>query len=359
MHFEKLRIQNLRCLVDVAIELDPGINVFVGSNGAGKTSLLESVFLLSHARSFRSGSKDALTRLGAPQLTVFAELRRRDASLQRMGLGREGGRWQARLDSSSISLGKLVEECAVVCFDPGSHALISGPAEERRRFLDWGVFHVEHEFLPLWHRYQRALKQRNSLLRNAPASSDDLFEPWESELSVTAHRIDEQRENYLRLLRASLGGYTSRLLPELGASEFRYRRGWAEGTTLMDQLRDSRVRDVGRGHTTLGAHRADWSLGFEAAPQREHFSRGQEKLVATACLLAQANLYAETTGEWPVVCLDDLASELDLPHQVSVVGELVHARAQILVTGTDMPRALIDTLKQTFHVEQGQLTALL
>lgn len=359
MHFEQLRIQNLRCLVDVEIELDPGINAFVGSNGAGKTSLLESVFLLSHARSFRSGSKDALTRLGASKLSVFAELRRQDASLQRMGLGREGSRWQARVDGSTVSLGKLVEECAVVCFDPGSHALISGPAEERRRFLDWGVFHVEHAFLPLWHRYQRALKQRNSLLRTAPVASDDLFDPWETELSVTAHRIDEQRQDYLRLLTAALGGYTTRLLPELGVSEFRYRRGWAEESALIEQLRTSRIRDVARGHTSLGAHRADWSLGFEAAPQREHFSRGQEKLVATACLLAQAKLYAETMGEWPVVCLDDLASELDLAHQSSLVAELVSARAQILVTGTDTPIALRDIPKRTFHVEQGQLTALL
>lgn len=359
MHFEKLRIHNLRCLADVAIELDPGINVFLGGNGAGKTSLLEAVFLLSHARSFRSGAKEALLRLGTPKLSIFAELRRKDDSLIRMGLGREASRWQAKRDGTAISLGKLVQDCAVVCFDPGSHALISGAAEERRRFLDWGVFHVEHEFLPMWQRYQRALKQRNSLLRSAMPTNNAVFEPWEIELSDTARQIDQQRESYLNLLSAALTGYTTRLLPELGVFELRYRRGWAEGRDLLDQLRDSRVRDASRGHTSLGAHRADWSLGFEAAPQREHFSRGQEKLVATACLLAQAMLYAQTTGEWPVVCLDDLASELDQPHQTAVVNELLSAGAQILVTGTEIPLALNDHTRRTFHVEQGQLAALL
>lgn len=359
MHFEQLRIQNLRCLTHVAITLDPGINVFVGGNGAGKTSLLESVFLLSHARSFRNGAKEALLQLGAAQLSVFAELRRKDGSLARLGLGREASRWQAKLDGSSISLSQLVQECAVVCFDPGSHALISGAAEERRRFLDWGVFHVEHGFLSTWHRYQRALKQRNSLLRSAAATESSLFEPWEIELSETAHQIDQYRENYLSLLAAALASYTVRLLPELGAFEFRYRRGWLEGRELLEQLRNTRVRDVARGHTSMGAHRADWSLGFEFAPQREHFSRGQEKLVATACLLAQAMLYAQIRSEWPVICLDDLASELDQSHQLAVVEELVSAGAQILVTGTDMPTALNGKATQTFHVEQGQLTALL
>lgn len=359
MRVEQLRVQNLRCLTDVAVELDPGINLFFGGNGAGKTSLLEAVFLLSHARSFRSGAKEALLRLGASQLSVFAELHRSDDSWLRMGLGREGSRWQARLNGSPVSLGELVQECAVVCFDPGSHALVSGAAEERRRFLDWGVFHVEHEFLSMWHRYRRALKQRNSLLRNSAASDNALFEPWEIELSEAAHQMDHQRETYMRLLAASLAGYTARLLPELGAFAFRYRRGWPDGRELREVLRETRERDVARGHTTAGVHRADWSLGFEAAPQKEHFSRGQEKLVATACLLAQAMLFAQTAGEWPVICLDDLASELDHAHQLAVVNELTTVGAQILVTGTEALEALSGKAKRTFHVEQGRVTALL
>lgn len=359
MHFEQLRVQNLRCLEDLAITLDPGINVFVGSNGAGKTSILEAVFLLSHARSFRSGAREALLRRDSTQLSIFAELRRKDTST-RMGLGREAGRWQARLDGSPVPLGRLVQECAVVCFDPGSHALISGAAEERRRFLDWGVFHVEHEFFAVWRRYQRALKQRNSLLRSSASTSDALFEPWEVELADSAHQMDRQRQSYFELLLPLLSDYAARLLPELGSVVFRYRRGWQEGDgDLLGQLRDTRNRDSARGHTTIGAHRADWSLGFEAAPQREHFSRGQEKLVATACLLAQAALYAQICGDWPVICLDDLASELDQSHQCAVVDELVSARSQILVTGTDMPSALQSQSKLTFHVEQGAVAALL
>lgn len=358
MRFERLRVQGLRCLSAVDVTLAPGINVFEGPNGAGKTSMLEAAFLLSHGRSFRSGAREALLQRGASRVAVFAELRHDDGQIRRVGLGREGARWEARLDGEAVALGELVQSCAVVCFDPGSHALIAGAAEERRRYLDWGVFHVEHTFLSHWRRYQRALKQRNSLLR-AAESSDALYEPWEVELGQAAAGIDAARQAYLDRLTPALSLAAQQLLPELGPVELRYRRGWPETVTLDDALRDQRHRDRVRGHTAMGAHRADWSLAFAEAPQREHLSRGQEKLTALACMLAQATLYASEKGEWPVVCLDDLASELDLPHQQAVVDQLGQAGAQVLLTGTDVPAALATVPHRVFHVEQGQLAPLL
>lgn len=359
MRLESLRIRGLRCLEDVEVELSPGMTVFAGPNGAGKTSLLEAAFLLSHARSFRSGAKDALLQRGAEALSVFAELRHEDGRSRRLGLGRQGVRWEARMDGQVATLGELVGECAVVCFEPGSHALIAGGAEERRRYLDWGVFHVEHEFMMAWRRYQRALKQRNTLLRASQPVADAQFLPWEAELAASAGLIDRQRELYLDALRPHIERSMQGLLPELGAVDLRYRRGWPEGVELAGLLASQRGRDLARGHTTQGSHRADWAVAFEHAPLREHLSRGQEKLTALGCVLAQASLYAERRGEWPVVCLDDLASELDRPHQAAVVGQLREVGAQVLVTGTEVPEALQDGPTQVFHVEQGRLSRLL
>lgn len=359
VRFESLRVQALRCLTDVAIPLAPGLNVFIGANGAGKTSVLEAAFLLSHGRSFRSGARDALMQRGADRLAVFAELRR-ERGLARIGIGREGGRWEARQDGVSVTLGQLVRSCAVVCFEPGSHALIAGGAEERRRFLDWGVFHVEQSFQLAWQRYQRALKQRNALLRSPRTNEAELFAPWELELHQSALLIDEARDAYLELLRPLLAAELAAVVPELGGSSVRYRRGWAEGASLLEQLVAQRERERARGHTTVGSHRADWSLVLEHAPQREHLSRGQEKLAALACLLAQATLYAQQhAGEWPIVCLDDLASELDQAHQVAIVERLAGAGAQVLITGTDLPAALAGRPHRVFHVEQGDVSRLL
>lgn len=357
MKLERLRIRGLRCLSEADISLGSGIHAFIGPNGAGKTSVLEAAFLLSHGRSFRGGAKDALTQRGAGAISVFGEVRRDDGQLARIGLGREGARWEARLNGQTASLGDVVSECAVVCFEPGSHALIAGGAEERRRYLDWGVFHVEQDFLLAWRRYQRALKQRNTLLRSGSTSAPAMFLPWETELAQTGEHIHGMRLRYLDRLRPHLDRYLSSLLPELGSVQLRYRRGWAEDRDLLSQLADHRDRDVGRGHTTLGVHRADWAIAYELAPLREHLSRGQEKLTTLGCVLAQAALYADQRAEWPVVCLDDLASELDQAHQAAVVTQLVRANAQVLVTGTGLPEPLQSLSARVFHVEQGQVSA--
>ncbi len=359
VRFERLHVSGLRCLSDVEIDLAPGINVFVGANGAGKTTVLEAMFLLSRGRSFRSGAKEALLQRTASELTIFGEIHRANGTRSRVGLGRQGTRWESRLDGDVVPLGTLVSRCAVMCFEPGSHALIGGAAEERRRYLDWGVFHVEHDFLNQWRRYQRALKQRNSLLRSGASTGDALFEPWEIELAQTAVSIDRWRRAYFEALRPCLIASARQLLPELGVPELRYRRGWPEDSELIVQLREHRGRDLSRGHTTLGAHRADWSVGFEQAPVREHLSRGQEKLTALACLMAQAELFAARRGEWPLVCLDDLASERDSTHQLAVVDQLAAANAQILVTGTELSAALKSRAARVFHVEQGRIARLL
>ncbi|MFC3653011.1 DNA replication/repair protein RecF [Dyella humi] len=359
MRLERLHLQGLRCISDLTLELASGFNVLLGANGAGKTSVLEAAFLLSHGRSFRSGARDALVQRGTSGLNVFSSVRHDSGVVHRLGLGREGARWDARLDGQDVPMGQLIRECAVVCFEPGSHALIAGAAEERRRFLDWGVFHVEHDFLVTWRRYQRALKQRNSLLRNGQDADERLLGPWELELARTGTLIDQWRRTYLDALQPFLREQAVLLLPELGVIELRYRPGWPEGEDLAQVLASQRARDQGRGHTTSGAHRADWSLSFELAPQREHLSRGQEKLTALICVLAQAWLDAKHRGEWPIVCLDDLASELDQAHQAAVVNSLRGTQAQVLISGTELPKVLEQTPVKMFHVEQGQLTRLL
>ena len=168
MHLELLRLENLRNIAELELELGPGLNLFVGANGAGKTSILEGAYLLSHAQSFRSGQTDSLIRRGTDRFGVSARLQRPDGSL-RIGLARDVDGWHARISGGpASSLGAMLLECAVVCFEPGSHALISGASAERRRFLDWGVFHVEPDFLVRSRQYNRVLRQRNSAFRVTP-----------------------------------------------------------------------------------------------------------------------------------------------------------------------------------------------
>jgi len=357
---EQLRLENLRNIAMLELELSPGLNLFLGSNGAGKTSILEGAYLLSHAQSFRTGLTDSLIRRGTSRFAVAARLHRaaRGDDL-RLGLARATDGWHARLNGNAVGLGELLSQCAVVCFEPGSHALISGASSERRRFLDWGVFHVEHDFLARSRIYNRVLRQRNLALKQAAGDAE--LDAWDSELSTAAAPIATQREVYFRRFNAELSTVLSLFLPELGLATVELDRGWPADLALADALAQTRSRDRVRGHTLRGPHRADWSLRFVGAPLREHLSRGQEKLCALACVLAQARAHLETAGEWPIIALDDLASELDAAHQQLVVNLLDAAGAQVLISGIEHPACLhhVAAAPRVFHVEHGHVRALL
>ena len=359
MRLERLRLGRFRGFESVELKPAPRINLITGDNGAGKTSLLEAAHLLANGRSFRGRVRDGLVRAGATDLEVFAEWTQADGRSRRAGLRHTGRDWQGRLDGEVVS--SLVELCsalAVLTFEPGSHALIAGGAEQRRRFVDWALFHVEPEFLPLWRRYTRALKQRNSLLKSRPQRSQ--LTPWSIELAEAGEPVSRLRSVYLERLQPLLTSTVHLLLPEVGVVDFGYQPGWQRDTeSLIDAFQRSTDRDLQSGHTTLGPHRADWTLSFERLPGRDALSRGQQKLLALACTLAQAVAYSQDRGEWPILALDDLASELDRTHFGQVLEFLHGIEAQVLITGTDHSRLAGKADIARFHVEQGGVTPLL
>ncbi|QSX79173.1 DNA replication/repair protein RecF [Agrilutibacter solisilvae] len=372
MRVTRLDLRHLRRFTDVSLRPGPGLNLITGDNGAGKTSVLEGLHLMAYGRSFRGRVRDGLVEAGAPALEVFVEWDeaargRRPAALpmvaeptwrsRKAGLRHSGQDWTGRLDGQAVGhLGELCAALAVVSFDPGSHALVSGGSEHRRRYLDWGLFHVEPEFLPLWRRYARALKQRNALLK--ARARDAQLDAWDQELGEAGEALTRHRQLYLDALVPGFEALMAELASHLGPVGLRYLPGWRrEEMSLADALLLARDRDLVSGHTTVGPHRADWALQLSSLPGREALSRGQAKLTALAALLAQAEHYAADRGEWPVVALDDLASELDRAHQARVLRHLVASGAQVFITGTEAPAALagLDAPLTLFHVEQGQL----
>jgi DNA replication and repair protein RecF len=361
MLLERLTLARFRGFDAVELRPVPGINLITGGNGAGKTTLLEAAHLLANGRSFRGRVRDGLVRQGQPDLEVFAEWREDSGRSRRAGLRHSGRDWQARLDSEPVgSLAELCAALAVLTFEPGSHALIAGGSEQRRQFLDWALFHVEPDFLPVWRRYARALKQRNALLKSRPRA--ELLVSWDRELEEAGEPMSRMRALYLGQLEPLLALTAALYLPELGALRLEFLPGWRrDEQSLGEALAQSRERDLLLGHSGTGPHRADWRIEFERLPGRNALSRGQEKLVALSCVLAQGRAYADARGEWPIIALDDLASELDHTHQRRVLGDLAANGAQILLTGTEPPPGLegLNLRPTLFHVEQGEVRALL
>lgn len=357
MRITRLDAAGLRRFERISVAPGPSLNLFTGRNGAGKTSLLEAIHLMAYGRSFRGRVRDGLVQEGAAAAEVFVEWEEQGGRIRRAGLRHSGQAWEGRLDGAVVTqLGELCAALAVVTFEPGSHDLVTGAAENRRRLLDWALFHVEPDFLRLWRRYARALKQRNALLK-AGARPDEL-DGWEQELADSGETMTRSRETYLQRWHARFRAEAAELVPTIGADRMELQPGWRrEELSLADALLLARPRDLAAGFTSVGPHRADLRIGYSGLPGREALSRGQAKLTALALLLSQARLHAELAGDWPVIALDDLASELDRDHQKRVVEDLVATGAQVFVTGTDVPPALADHADQLrhFHVEAGQL----
>jgi DNA replication and repair protein RecF len=217
---------------------------------------------------------------------------------------------------------------------------------------------VEPDFLRVWRRYARALKQRNALLK-VGARADEL-DGWEHELAESGESITRSRETYIQRWLQRFSAEATTLVPTIGADRLELHAGWRrDELPLADALLLARPRDLTMGFTSVGPHRADVRIGFADLPGREALSRGQAKLTALALLLSQARLHAELAGDWPIIALDDLASELDRDHQARVIEDLVATDAQVFVTGTDAPPALEahNALLTRFRLENGQLHA--
>jgi DNA replication and repair protein RecF len=299
--------------------------------------------------------RDGLIRTGTAALEIFVEWSEGTGPARRAGLRHAGAQWVARLDARPVDLlGELSAALAVLTFEPGSHALVDGPNEVRRRFLDWGLFHVEPDFLGQWRRHARALKQRNALLKQGGAPTQLLA--WEGELADAGERITAARRRYAEALRTGLAECAMRLSPELGPLALEFASGWRDQElTLADALLLSRDRDAAAGFTTVGPHRANWSLSSPLWPAGEAPSRGQAKLCALACLLAQGEHFQQARGEAPIFLLDDFAAELDRRHQYGLLDALQHHRWQVVATGTELPQGREAGDFTSFHVEHGRV----
>lgn len=336
-------------MASVSLEPHPGLNFIGGENGAGKTSILESLFVLSRGRSFRTSTTGDLVGPTAAHFRVVAESVSDEGRRDRLGLERSGKRWRARKNSIDLSkISELTRSLPLVLMEPNSHQLVSGAPEFRRKFLDWGVFHVERGFIDTWARYSRALKQRNAALRQGKR---EVLDSLDVMLAPLGTRLDELREKHSKAIREETGRLLERLSPKLGGIEMEYRNGWGD-EPFIEVLSANRDRDLERGATQTGPHRMDLVIKKDNATARSILSRGEQKLLSAALLLAQASLLSEL-GEKPIVLLDDLASEFDQIHFDTVLKAAMVCGGQVWITGTDTPHLPND--KVMFHVKHGNV----
>ena len=337
-------------------------NLITGANGSGKTSILEAIYLLGLGRSFRSTNVRPVITRGEDNCVVSGQITLEDGSERRLGIQRDSrGGVTAKADGACLeAVAQLAQTLPLQLIDPESFGLLSGGPKARRRFMDWGVFHVEHGFLVHWQRLQKALRQRNSVLRHGRMTDRELA-PWTRELVAAATVVDESRRRYLDVFLPVFEELLAKLFPGHGV-KVSYYPGWDNTFEYAEVLDRGLERDSAEGYTHQGPQRADLRLRAGSGAASDILSRGQQKMLVCTLKIAQGLLLARAVDRHCVYLVDDLPAELDQDHREAVIKALDEVGAQVIFTAVEEGsiRPLLGPFEKEvtmFHVEHGQLSA--
>ena len=350
----QLRLDGIRNLAAATLDLHPRCTLISGDNGSGKTALLEALYLLGRGKSFRENQTRHLINHDKPHLRLIARIER-DGHEHLLGIEKNAREHRLRLDGENLkTLSGLAALTPNQILNSDNFALIDQGPEHRRRYLDYGLYYHNPVFLPDWQRYNYALKNRNAALRQNWRAAD--LAPWNHILGETGSRIDTYRRAYLTALEQALNTYHAEL-GGLDPIHIHYQRGWT-GDDLTAQLTANNERDSQLKHTRDGIHRADIRFHADGRDIAHHYSRGQQKTLICALILAQTRLITADNGSHPVILIDDIAAELDRRRQHMLLNFLADSGAQLYITHIDGDLPLPDTLAdhQHLHIDAGRIT---
>ncbi|GAB5412591.1 MAG: DNA replication/repair protein RecF [Congregibacter sp.] len=338
-------------------------NVFYGDNGSGKTSLLETVHILGTGRSFRTGVPKSQISHGSDEYLVRGGLALSAGASRALAVQRDlAGEAVIKVGGEAAkSVAQLADELPLVVINSDSFELLVGPPDNRRKLMDWGVFHVEHQSRSYRQRFHRTLLQRNHLLRRDRMPGTEL-EAWTKDLAELGEHVAEARARFMVALEEAFDPIMSALAPEIGRVTLSYRRGWDAQRSYLDVLQRGLQSDFDQGFTQSGPQRADIKVLVDGHSAADTLSRGQQKLLICGLKLAQGRILAASGGSRVVYLVDDLPSELDQERCERVCSQLAAMEVQTLITCVSRDAIHSGWLGERgfsmFHVEHGEVERL-
>lgn len=367
MRITFLHLTNFRNYSDERVNPDPGINLFVGSNGQGKSALLEASYLLATSKSHRTSRDSDLIKVGSEWTRVAGEVDRDERGEVLLDI------ILARKEKKSIRINKvkhekvgdIVGQLNAVIFSSADLDMIKGDPSFRRRFLNLEISQVSPQYVHSLGRYKRVLDQRNSVLKEAKHGryNPKALDVWDEQLITYGSILIEKRLVFLRRLSEMAEPIYSQLAGGVENLVISYEPSIKlnEPANLEDVKRHfeaalsaARNNDILRGTTTKGPHRDDILFRVKDLDVRYFGSQGQQRSSALAIKLAEIGLVEEMVGEAPVALLDDVAAELDADRRRHIF-EFTAGRCQLLVTATSVNELPEDVVSEStvFNVSAG------
>ena len=336
MTVEKLALTGFRNLTDLTFVPDKSVNIIYGENAQGKTNLLESIWLFSGLKSFRGAKDTELVGFGKDfarmEMEFFASNREQKAVLTVQNSRK------ATLNGVSLSSpAKLMGKCSMAVFSPAFLALVQAGPSERRRFLDTALCQLKPAYARALSKYNRALKQRNSLLGDLVGHPEltDLLDAWDANLCAAGEEIIAERQEYLAALLPAAAVIYDGLSGSRERLHLRYiqKDNIDNDSSFESLLKSHRREDIFNKTTSVGPHRDDVEITVNNRAARTYGSQGQQRSCSIALKLAEAQILREKTDEQPVILLDDVMSELDAGRQDYILNHLDNR--QVFITCCD------------------------
>jgi DNA replication and repair protein RecF len=358
MKLDKVQISHFRNINDLSLTAHEGLNVFLGANGSGKSSILEALHYLGFARSFRTHKHKSVISHDKPGFTVFCTAIIEAGIQQKFGISRLSN------DSCIVNINgykssratDLASYLPIQIFTPQSSDLLIGAPKLRRRYLDWLLFHVEQSFNLDFQIYSRSLKHLNALYKSYQPEQSLGY--WNDILCEKGELISLKREKLLNahlihLINLNLKDF----LPEF-SFEISYYRGWEKGYSLTEAVLKNRQRDQKNGFLSVGPHKADLRIKTQGVIAHEVLSRGQLRMLVAGMQLAQTQYLHAQTDKTSIFLLDDVGAELDEEKRKVFISRLNTSDTQLFVTAIDIKQLeFLENYndKKVFHVEHGQV----
>ena len=332
MYINQLSLTNFRNFPSFNILPAKGLNYFIGPNASGKTSLIESIFLIGHGRSFKDRHLDNLICFDESNFTVFLKLFNTTGE-QKLGISKFLNKsLEIKINEEKIrQVSVLAQSLPLLVISPESFKFFTSGSLERRQFIDWGVFHVKHHYSQLWQSFNKVLKQRNAALKEADRQ---VCLGWDEQFVNLGEKISLLRIEYWKLFIPILESLLKEFLP-FELIDIKLKKGWNEDLSLNDALTKSFISDSFRGFTQVGPHRADIEIYYKGIPAIQILSRGQQKLFICALYLAAGQLLKQISKKECIYLIDDISAELDTYNQSKLIEAINNQTEQAFITAID------------------------
>ena len=359
MFIKRLQMLNYRNYNALDIELCPNVNVFMGDNAQGKTNILEAIYYCAFAKSHRTSKDKELINWNGEHAFISVDVGRERLD-KRIDISiLKDGKKSIRINKIKIKkIGELFGNFNVVMFSPEDLRIIKDSPGVRRKFIDMELCQLNSKYYYNLVQYNKVLNERNMLLRNRNANKD-MLDIYDMQLVEFGYNIIKERINYI----GKLNKYAEKIHSDITSGKenikFKYISTIKDLENIKDNfyalLEKNRAKDCERGITSIGPHRDDFFVYINDIDTKSFGSQGQQRTAVLTMKFASLEIIKEVTGEFPILLLDDVLSELDFSRKKYILSTIGQIQTIITCTGIEDLYEYLDEKAKVFKVKNGEI----